>query len=180
MVVMSTADYIAEGERQIFDAKTYKLLDKDPTPDYLEQVNKAIEPLNIDPKVKGALTPAQPACPNIYFLPKIHKENNPGRPIVSGCACPTVEISKFLDIHLRPLVEDLPSYIQDTTHFLNHIQTINTQLAPLSPRAILVTADVSSLYTNIPHDEGIIATKNALNKQAHQPKSPHQPTGPLT
>ena len=105
---MSTADYITEGERQISDVKSYSLLDKDHTQDYLEQVNQAIEALNIDPKVKGTLTPAQPTCPNIYFLPKFHKENNPGRPIVSGCACPTVEISKFLDVHLSLLVENLP------------------------------------------------------------------------
>ena len=26
----------------------------------------------------------------IYFLPKIHKPNNPGRPIVSTCSCPTL------------------------------------------------------------------------------------------
>jgi len=29
----------------------------------------------------------------IYFLPKIHKPNNPGRPIVSACSCPTELIS---------------------------------------------------------------------------------------
>ena len=175
VVIMSTANYIAEGERQLSDTKTYKLLDHDPTHTYLAQVNEAISPLNIDRKLKGALTPPQPTCPNLYFLPKIHKENNPGRPIVSGCACPTVEISRFLDIHLRPLVENLPSYIQDTTHFINHIQTINTKLAPLSPRTILVTADVCSLYTNIPHNEGILATKHALDTRTN----PHPPTDQL-
>ena len=111
----------------------------------------------------------------MYFLPKIHKDNNPGRPIVSGCACPTVEISRFLDIHLRPLVETLPSYIQDTTHFLSHIQEINNQYSPLSPRAILVSADVCSLYSNIPHSEGIRATQQALETRPN----PHPPTEQL-
>ena len=52
VVVMSTADYITEGEPQISDVKSYSLLDKDRTQDYLEQVNQAIEALNIDLKVQ--------------------------------------------------------------------------------------------------------------------------------
>jgi hypothetical protein len=44
-----------------------------------------------------------------YLMPKIHKENNPGRPIVSANGHPTEKISEFIDFHLRPFVENLPS-----------------------------------------------------------------------
>ena len=40
----------------------------------------------------------------IYFLPKIHKPNNSGRPIVSACSCPTELISSYLDKIMAPIV----------------------------------------------------------------------------
>ena len=46
-----------------------------------------------------------------------------------------------------------------TLHFLNKLD----QLGHLPSNAILVTPDVSSLYTNIPHNEGIDACRHYLN-----------------
>ena len=43
------------------------------------------------------------------------------------------------------------SYIRDSKHFLQLLES----LPPLPENAILVTADVTSLYTNISHEEGI-------------------------
>jgi hypothetical protein len=42
-----------------------------------------------------------------YLLPKIHKANNPGRPIVSANGHPTEKISEFVNFHLRQHVEAL-------------------------------------------------------------------------
>ena len=42
--------------------------------------------------------------------------------------------------------------MKDTNHFLQTIFNLDT---PLPPNTILATIDVKSLYTNIPHDEGI-------------------------
>ena len=52
---------------------------------------------------------------------------------------------------MQPLVETLPSYIRDSKHFLQLLES----LPPLPENDILVTADVTSLYTNIRHVEGI-------------------------
>ena len=48
-------------------------------------------------------------------------------------------------------MEILPSYIRDSKHFLHLLES----LPPLCDNAILVNADVTSLYTNIPHEEDI-------------------------
>ena len=77
---------------------------------------------------------------------------------------PTERISQFVDYHLKPLVQTLPSYIKDTTHFLLKLQEPGT----LPSNAILVTLDVSSLYTNIPHKEGIEACRHFLNTRSHK------------
>ena len=82
----------------------------------------------------------------------------PGRPIVSGIGTLTEYISAYVDYHLQPLLSLIPSFIQDSTHFLNKL----TNLPPLVNDTILVTLDVSALYTNIPHREGILACSKIM------------------
>lgn len=93
------------------------------------------------------------------MLPKIHKPTIPGRPIISGCDSPTEKLSIFVDHYLKTLVPLTPSYIKDTNHFLQQVFTLPTPL----PHNTLVTLDVVSLYTNIPHEEGIAASLEALS-----------------
>ena len=73
---------------------------------------------DIDEKTLEYLIPDSPKPDRFYFLPKVHKANNPGRPIVSANGHPTEKISAFVDFHLRQHVEALPSFIKDTTDCL--------------------------------------------------------------
>ena len=47
------------------------------------------------------------------------------------------------------------------------MQKLNS-LGEIPEDAILVTIDVCSLYTNIPHKDGISATRRALDKRTNQ------------
>jgi hypothetical protein len=109
------------------------------------------------------LTPEDPKLGRFYLLPKIHKENNPGRPIVSVNDHPTEKISEFIDFHLRPFVEILPSYIKDTTDYLKKMENLN-----IPENTTFVTMDVTSLYTNIPHDDGIAACRKIWEQRTDQ------------
>ena len=84
------------------------------------------------------------------MLTKIHKKIPVGRPIVSDSSGPTKRISSFVDSVLQPVAIKQESYIKDTTDFINFIE--NTQIPD---NVVLATLDVSSLYTNIPQEEGI-------------------------
>ena len=97
-----------------------------------------------------SLTPNPPRIPVFYTLTKIHKPTPVGRPIISGCDGPTERISAFVDHLLQPIAQIQPSYLKDTTDFINFIE--NTRLPP---NTTLVSMDVTSLYTNIPQEEGI-------------------------
>ena len=88
-----------------------------------------------------------------YILPKTHKVGIPGRPIVSLRGSPVEKISLFVDYCLNPLVKKIPSFIKDTNDFLCKLQ--NVQNVPSN--SLLVTLDLSSLYTNIPQDQGLEA-----------------------
>ena len=108
--------------------------------------------------------PPKPAyTPLFYGLPKVHKPNIPLRPIVSACDSPTNQLSNCVTHFIQPLVEILPSYIRDSKHFLQLLES----LPPLPENAILVTADVTSLYTNIPHEEGIESVLHYMKLHAN-------------
>ena len=107
---------------------------------------------HIDAKTKEWLsqTPNPPRIPVFYTLTKIHKPTLTGRPIISGCEGPTERISSFIDHILQPIAKAQKSYLKDTTDFINFIQRTKVQ-----QNTILVSMDVTSLYTNIPQEEGI-------------------------
>jgi hypothetical protein len=54
---------------------------------------------HIDDKTMEYLTPEDPKPGRFYLLPKIHKENNPGRPIVSANGHPT-SMTSFIPIRM--------------------------------------------------------------------------------
>ena len=106
-----------------------------------------------------------PSPGRFYTLPKIHKGLSPppGRPIISGNGMVTERISGFVSTFLNSMVSELPSYIQDTTHFLLELEKLKTQDLP--PNSFLVTLDVVSLYPSIPHKEGVLASEFFLNQR---------------
>ena len=65
-----------------------------------------------------------------------------------------------MDHFLNPTTQTIKSYVKDTTHFLSLID----DLGDIPDNAILATLDVTSLYTNIPNREGIMAADRALNE----------------
>ena len=104
---------------------------------------------------------SEPKAGRFYILPKIRKQDNPDPPIISSNGHPTERISEFVEYHLKPLVQNLSSFIKDTTHFILQLQ----KLGPLPDNALLVALDISSLYTNIPHNEGIDACHYFLHNR---------------
>ncbi|GFO00539.1 hypothetical protein PoB_002704400 [Plakobranchus ocellatus] len=126
---------------------------------------------DIDSDTAKRLIVPHPVPGRFYILPTIHKEGNPGRPIINGNGCPTEIISLFVDYHLKDLVRLVPSYFQDDIDFLRKIHNINA-VGPLPPDTILCTMDVSALFTNIPDGEGIGVSKSALEKRRDPNSTP--------
>ena len=168
VVVMNTEDYLQEGHRQLSNSEFYKKLKSDPTNSIANEIRSALSDMTekgyIDNDTCKYLMPENPAPGRFYLLPKLHKEGIPGRPIVSANGHPTEKISEFVDYHLRPFVKNLPSNLQDTTDYLTKMKSLN----PLPENTLLASMDVTSLYTNIPQNEGIAACEEVWNTRHHQ------------
>ena len=96
-VVMSKEAYMARAYRQLTDSRYYRKLDEDPTQDHADRVKDLLQEMSdkghLQKDRKKYLTPHNSLTARFYHLPKIHKPNVPGRPIVS-CRAPTKCISE--------------------------------------------------------------------------------------
>ena len=165
---MNTLDYNQTALEHLNHDTVYKELTINNIPALTDEINSfilQIEEKNLSThKLAHYIRPKMPPkTPLFYFLPKIHKPNNPPRPIISGCDSPTDRISNYLTNIFQPIAASQPTYLKDTKHLLQLLR----DLPPLTHDTILVTADVSSLYTNIPHDKGIEVALRALETNKH-------------
>ena len=136
----------------------YAKVDKDLTSTNQQIVKSTINDLIVKQELPATATNlviTTPTTSCTYFLPKIHKPKNPGRPIVSACSCPSELISSHLDKIMAPIVRSLPSYVKDSQHALQIFRDFNF----LGEDKFIFTMDITSLYTLIPNCEGILAFK---------------------
>ena len=117
---------------------------------------KAMDPEDCDPA-------------RFYCNFKVHKPHEPGqvppvRPIISGSGSTTEMIGQFVDHHLKKMSTKHPTYLQDTPHFLRVMESVRRG-DPLPPDSILVTADITGAYQNIPQDDGINCLYQALEER---------------
>lgn len=105
--------------------------------------------------------PLAPRIPTIYYLPKVHKSltKPPGRLIVSGIDSVTSPIGKYVDFFLQPMVQETPAFLKDTVQCIREL----TQLE-IDGDILIVTADVASLYTIIPHEMGYETVSTFLDQ----------------
>ena len=164
VVVWKRDLYIAEGLRQLSDTAFYEEIDVDPTDEHqhtiVDTVNTFIRDGKLPPDAEE-LIQSNPRCPVFYMLPKIHKEGNPGRPIVSTVNCPTEIISEYLDSIFAPMVEKLQTYVKDSSEMLRILESVTL---PDDGPKFLFTMDVRSLYTIIPRADGLSAVRSFLEQ----------------
>ena len=86
---------------------------------------------------------------HLYGLPKTHKEQLAMRPIPSATHTYNYALAKWLDEKLKPLSCNQYT-VTDTFEFVNEVQSLE-----INSGDILVSYDVTSLFTNVPLNESI-------------------------
>ena len=153
---MNKADKIKEGESLLNDEQIYRRLKKPMVKETHNKVMHLITDLHRENHIDDmtikwlSQTPNPSRIPEFYTLTKIHKPTITPRLIISGCDGITERISSFVDSLLQLISKSQKSYLKDTTDFVNFIEKTKAK-----KRTFLVSMDVTSLYTNIPQEEGI-------------------------
>ena len=171
-MVWDKNDYVLEAQKNFSDPSVYQ--DVSNSENILLKLSEASSKIFSSLRRKGFVTEKHlkyftyeykkaTNFGKLYLLPKIHKRlfDVPGTPAISNCGTPTEKCSEFLDHHLKKVMQKGWSYIKDSGDFIKKIN--NLDLIP--ENAILVTADVVGLYPSIPHEVGLRAMREALNKR---------------
>ena len=87
--------------------------------------------------------------PQIYGLPKIHKEGIPLRPIVSVIGSPTHRLARELVRILSPLEGTTDSHVKNSTDFVNRIGQLTIQESDIMASFDTMTACPSSAKLSI-------------------------------
>ncbi len=168
VVVQDIVKYLDECFKQLSNQRFYMRETRTLT---LEQnkkvhnlVNELMEKGSISDEVAKHLKISNPRTATSYTLQKIHKNVNPtpGRPILRANDSPTERITAFLDHFLQTYVPLMRSFVKDYTFCKKKVQSIGQ--APKN--TLLVTLDVVSLYTNIPHHQALAIISRLLHAKS--------------
>ena len=158
IVLMDKKDYF-DKVNTLLQEGPYVEIKKDQTSSLVNSVKKVIKNsviLNND--TKTLVTPCSAICARFYALPKIHKINNPLRPIVSNIGTATYPLSKFLASIFSPLCSNNSHTIKNSYDFVNKLKTLN----PVN--CSMLSLEVKSLFTNVPLEGPLICLEKRLHE----------------
>ena len=160
-VILNHEDYLEKCMDHINNG-LYQLLKKDPTTKIKTKTLKQLKVLKdnefIDNKLYYYLKPADSPAPRFYGQPKIHKPGVPIRPIVSYSGSPLYNLNKYTANILKAYVRDENNNAKNSTTFSNYIRNV-----PIKDDEIMVSFDVTSLYTKIPIIDTLNIIKDYVN-----------------
>ena len=137
-------------------------LKKDPTTKIKARTLKQLKVLKdnefTDNKLYYYLKPIDSSAPRFYGQPKQYKQRVPIHPIVSYSDSPLRNFNKYIANILKAYVKDENNNAKNSTTFSNYIRNV-----PIEDDKIMVSFDVTSLYTSTPIIDMLNIIKDYLN-----------------
>lgn len=172
-VVDDLDSYVARVNKEILNEETYSIVEEPKRE--IGQIHQRIKVWidqhqeDLSPKQQQWMINERADFGYFYLTYKAHKpeKNYPGRLITSGCGSPTEHLSQWLEYYLKPLMDQLPYRLQDTSHFIRNVLSFNEErLDKESPPAIIHCSwDIVSMFPNINNELGISACRDILDQR---------------
>ena len=139
-------------------------------------VSNMLKKEEISENVANFLVNGDKKLSKFYHLIKTHKippstenpVNLPLRGIISARSSPLERLAGLVDYFLKPGMENLPTFLQDTKHVLLEVDDFNKRIerGEVSLEGVaLVSLDIESMYTNMNLDLGRSACKEFLDSR---------------
>ena len=162
-VVMDKTEYKEKVNIVLNDAHTYEKLQADPTSSYKRKLIEKLTKLNKDSKITEDqykyLYPTSEATPRLYCTLKIHKANNPLRPIVDYTGSIGYNTSRALADLLGPLVGTTEHHVKNSKELAEELSSVT-----LEQEDIFNSHDGVSLFTKTPIQETLTIIRERLDK----------------
>lgn len=153
--IFNKREYITLATTQhLNDHSTYTHLSKNPLIQTVNTIKAIIKneitSNNLPQSTANQLMPKSPyQLGKFYILPKLHKNKLQTRPIISNINHPTSNISEFLHKQMLKTTTTTQTYIKNSFELKEQLKNIK-----IDKNTIIITADIESLYTNIPQETG--------------------------
>ena len=161
VVILNHDDYVEKMNDVLSDQTKFIEIG---TPDYQtifkleDKINRTLKQFKdegvINEKTYNDLYCSGSSFGILYGSPKVHKNNVPLRPILAAYNAPNFNLAKFLVPILKGLTSN-PFTLLNSSMFIPQILSQNTN-------SLMVSFDVSSLFTNVPLQETIDIILNKL------------------
>nr|VZI36623.1 unnamed protein product [Spirometra erinaceieuropaei] len=163
-VVLDRTDYLQKTKGLLEDRQFYVPCATNP----LKELTREISTTSLALENSGAITPtdirmARPqdtALARFYGVPKVHKDGTPLRPIVSLKGTPTYGLAKWLFRRLKFLTAESDTTVSSSAQFMEKLKGVS-----IHPNEVMVSFDVTSLFTSIPQDLAIETIKPLLQSK---------------
>ncbi|BHF78632.1 hypothetical protein SprV_0602174500 [Sparganum proliferum] len=153
-VVLDRADYLQKAKGLLEDRQFYVPCATNPLKALTREINATLLALEnsgaITPTDRRMARPQDTALARFYGLPKVHKDGAPLRPIVSLKGTPTYGLAKWLFRRLKFLTTESDTTVSSSAQFLEKLKGVS-----LHPNEVMVSFDVTSIFTSIPQDLAI-------------------------
>lgn len=158
--MIERTEYILRTLDHLSNATTYTQLSTEDAERHVRDTGSLIESFIVD--MASVLSPADQTYLErsldvkdkyayFYLMAKVHKTPWAVRPIVSVSGSITHGLGRWLDQQLKPIVRQLPSYIESSFSLKNRLRRLNFEPSKIS----LFTCDAISMYTNIDTDHAL-------------------------
>nr|VZI19578.1 unnamed protein product [Spirometra erinaceieuropaei] len=162
--VLDRTVYNQKAESLLEDRRSYVPCESNPIKTLTREINATLLALGksgailpIDRRMARAL---ETALARFYILPKVNKEGTPLRPIVSLKGTSTYGLAKRLFQRLKNLTSDSNTIVTSSTQFLEKLKGVS-----LLSSDVMVSFDVTSLITSIPHDQTFETIEQLLREK---------------
>uniref|UniRef100_A0A8D9BBF2 Nicotine oxidoreductase n=1 Tax=Cacopsylla melanoneura TaxID=428564 RepID=A0A8D9BBF2_9HEMI len=164
-IVMKKEEYNCKIEEFISE-NNYKELNKDPTEIYQKEIkNKLKESKMYEKKDHYRITQQNPKAPYMKGFPKLHKVNNPIRPVIPFYNSPSYNLSKDLAIKLEENYN-----FEENRSIKNNLELIdNITNIQMKNEYRIASLDIVNMYGNIPKSELVdVLIKNNFKEYEHK------------
>ena len=164
-VVVPKSLYREHTTTMLSDTTTYEKVTKNPLPSMTNEAELLCEHLTQKyPKLEG-IDPYCPRIPEFYTTYKTHKNTSPPplRPVTSQVDSPGERLGHATNHILKQALKFVPVNLQDSIQAQQRLKQCK-----VSQSHILITADVKSLYTNVPLERGVKVVSEFVRQHRDQ------------
>ena len=164
-VVCPKTMYIEQVGEMLKDETTYTKVKKNPLPRMTKEIDDLCSHLYANhPKLSDNTRPYIPRMPEFYSLHKTHKDKSPPplRPVTSQVDSPAERLGTVTNFILQQALQFVPTHLTDSTQLIERLRSKYEN--KIDSGYIIATADVKSLYTNVPLEHGIKVISQFIKK----------------